>query len=346
VIPEASLVRLGADGDDVEAVWQEMLDRNWSDGLPVLPPTAKRVERMLGGRDPNAVHVTLGVEGAEAKMAKIAANAVMAGCTPAYFSAVLAALSGVSAIDHGRMFLNSPAAPLLVFNGPIRSELGINCGEEMLSMVSRANATIGRAVRLSMMNIGGAVLGRLFDVQHGMPGRASMVFGEFEEESPWESYAVSAGGDAGRSSVSVFAAFGTMPINYHQVPQRPDEMILILTKCLDYVRGNRIGPWPDTAAVMVLSPKHARGFAVGGWTKQRLEDELTRAVNDHYTYDLVSNREKIELINRGRDSSEPQLQIPMPEDPVRVLVAGGVAGWHSLMIPTRAGLAPQTVSID
>jgi hypothetical protein len=346
VIPESSLTRFDADGDDVEAVWQEMLDRRWSDGLPVLPPTEQRVERMLGGRDSSSVHVTLGVEGAEATMGKIAANAVMAGCAPSYFPAVLAALTAVSAVDDGRMFLNSPAAPLLVFNGPIRSELGIDCGHEMLSMVSRANATIGRAVRLALMNIGGAVVGRLFDVQHGMPGRASMVFGEFEEESPWDPYAVSVGLNSGWSSVSVFAAFGTMPINYHQVPQRTEEMILILTKCLDYVRGNRIGPWPDTGALIVLSPKHARGFAAGGWTKERLEDDLTRAVNDHYGYDLVSNKEKIELINRGRDKDEPQLQIPMPEDPVRVLVAGGVAGWHSLMIPTRAGFAPQTVPID
>ncbi len=209
----------------------------------------------------------------------------------------------------------------------------------MLSMVHRANATIGRAVRLVLRNIGGATPDRLFDVQFGMPGRTAMVMGEHEEESPWAPFA------GGGSAVTVFAALGTMPVNYHQVPQRVEELLLILSKCLDYVRGNRLGPWPDTSALFVLSPKHARAFAAEGWTKERVEDELTAVMNDHYDIELPSIAEKLELINRGRDPHEPPLTIPMPEDRVHILVAGGVAGWHSLMIPTRAFSVPQTVPI-
>lgn len=332
--------------DDVESLWEGMLEKGWSDGLPVIPPTPARVERMLAGRDPDAVHVALGAAGMEATMAQIAANAVMAGCHHTYFPAVLAALEGlVSATapppygsPGGEIYLGAPT-PLLVFNGPVRHDLGINCSHDMLSLADRANATIGRALRLVLRNVAGAVAGSLFDVQHGMPGRASMVFGEAEEESPWSPFA------PGESAVTVFPATGSMPLNYHQVPQRADELMLIAKRCLDYVRGNRIGPWPDTSALVVLSPKHARAFAAEGWTKEQVEDELTAAVNEHHEFDLLSNAEKLELINRNTDPSSPPLTIPMPEDRVRILVAGGVAGWHSLLIPTRSFTPPATVPI-
>ncbi|MGE3833708.1 MAG: hypothetical protein AB7H43_02865 [Acidimicrobiia bacterium] len=334
--------------DADEDAWQALLDRGWSDGLPVVAPTPERVERMLGGREPDRVHVVLGGDspgamyklgnpGAEATFGLIAANAVMAGCRPEYFPAVLAALSGVVANGNGAGFLG-PVAPMLVFSGPVRRELGINCSHDMLSMVDRANATIGRAVRLVIRNVAGAKGDRLFDVQHGMPGRASMVFGEHEEESPWPPFVEG-------SAVTVFGAWGSMPVNYHQVPQRVEELRLILARCLDYVRGNRLGPWPDTSAVVVLSPKHARAFAAEGWSRAQVEDDLTTAVNDHHPIELPSIAEKLELINRGRGPDEPPLTIPMPEDRVRVLVAGGVAGWHSLMIPVRANAAPVTVPI-
>jgi hypothetical protein len=260
---------------------------------------------------------------------------------------VLTALDAVAASGVAGALLNAPCAPLFVFNGPIRHELAINCGHEMLSLTSRANATIGRAVRLIAMNIMGAKVPRLFDVQHGMPGRASMVFGENEEESPWDPYAAEHGVHTGHSAVTLFAAMGTMPVNYHQVPQRSGELFLILTRCLDYVRGNRIGPTPDSGGpVVVLSPKHVRAFSLQGWTKVRLEDELTEAVNDHYDIELESHREKIELINRGRDPDDSRVIPTKPEGRVTVLIAGGVAGWHSLIIPTISWGTPTTVAID
>jgi hypothetical protein len=345
---DPSLLReLQADPTDPEAVWEELLRRGWSDGLPVIPPTPDRVARMLGGRDPAAVHVRLGPEGNEATLARVAANAVMAGCGPEHLPAVLAALS-VAGANGGMAFSSSSAAPMLVFNGAVRTELGINCSYEMLSMTTRANATIGRAIRLVLANVGQAKVGRLFDVQHGMPGRLSMVFGEHEEESPWEPHSVSAAGLApGRSAVTVFLATGSMPVNYHQVPQRAGELLLILTRCLDYVRGNRIGPTPDSGGpVVVLSPKHARAFSKEGWTKERLATELTEAVNQHWDVELEAHRDKLELINRGLDPDDPRMSQPKPEGPVEVLVAGGPAGWHSLLVPTLAWGTPVTVPVD
>jgi hypothetical protein len=345
--PNASLSRLRVTDDDPVAVWEEALQRGWSDGLPVIAPTAPRVKAMLGGRDPQAAAPLLGQDEAAMPLAKVAANAVMAGCAPQYFPALLAALGAMAACGMTSAFSNAPCAPLLVFNGPIRHQLDINCSHEMLSMTTRSNATIGRAVRLVFMNLLGAKSPRLFDVQHGMPGRTSMVFGEFEEESPWDPHSVSEGLPRGQSAVTIFAATGTMPINYHQVPQRSSELLLILKRCLDYTRANRIGPSADAGPpIVVLSPKHVRAFSIDGWSKSQLESELTSAVNDHYDIELVAHAEKIELINRGRDSDEPRVIPTKPEGRVRVLVAGGVAGWHSLMIPTLAWGAPITVSID
>jgi hypothetical protein len=341
------MTRLHATHDDPVEVWEEALARGWSDGLPVIAPTADRVLAMLAGRDPQGAAPLLGLDEAPLPMAKVAANAVMAGCAPQYFPALLAALSTMAASGMAAAFSNAPCAPLLVFNGPIRHELDINCGHEMLSMTTRANATIGRAVRLIFMNLLGAKAPRLFDVQHGMPGRMSMVFGELEEESPWDPLSVSEGLPREKSAVTIFAASGTMPVNYHQVPQRSSELLVILQRCMDYTRGNRIGPSPDAGPpVVVLSPKHVRAFSIEGWSKQQLESELTSAVNDHYDIELVAHREKIELINRGRDPDEPRVIPTKPEGRVRVLVAGGIAGWHSLMIPTLAWGVPVTVPID
>jgi hypothetical protein len=343
--PEALLARLRS--DDIVEAWEEALRLGWSDGLPIIPPTPERVGAMLAGRLPEDPGPLPGPDGGSLSLAKLAANAVMAGCAPEYFPALLAALEALARSGIAGAYLNGPCAPMLVFNGPVRSELGINCSHEMLSMTDRANATIGRAVRLVAMNLLGAKVPRLFDVQHGMPGRASMVFGEFEEESPWAPYAQDRGVPRGKSAVTVFAASGTMPVNYHQVPQRSSELLLILARCMDYVRGNRIGPSPDAGApVVVLSPKHVRAFSLEGWTKERLEDELTAAVNDHYQIELQSHLEKIDLINRGRDPDEPRVIPTKPEGRVTVLVAGGVAGWHSLMIPTMSWGVATTVPFD
>lgn len=334
--------------EDAEQVFETVYANGWTDGLPVVPSTPERVERMLDGRDPQQPHVALGTERREVTVGQVAVHAVLAGCHPSCFRAVLAALRGVAAFEEfegpGMVFYRTPAAPMLVFGGREARELGVADSDEMLSLLARPNATIGRAVRLVLHFAIGREPGTTFDVQHGMPGRASMAFAERETDSPWEPYASQ--DDFPNGHVTVFPAFGTMPVNYHQVPQRDDELLTILEHCLDYVRGNRLGPWPDTSAVLVLSPKHARAFSAAGWTKTELEQRLTGAVNTPLEVELPSVREKLELINRGRGPDDPPVTMPMPSDPVRILVAGGRAGWHSLLVPTRGGCPPHTVPLS
>ena len=167
VPPAMNTVDLTVDSDGFENHWEALLEKGWSDGLPVVPPTPERVEAMLGGRDPSQVHVTLGGDvpgamysfgnvGTPATNVQIAANAVMAGCRPEYFPAVLASLRAITASGNGAEFLAS-SAPLLVFNGPVRHELGISSSHEMLSMVHRANAD-RPCIRLVLRNVGGPPL--------------------------------------------------------------------------------------------------------------------------------------------------------------------------------------------
>ena len=178
------VIRLESSGEDFLEVWEEILARGWGDGLPVIPPTPERVARMLDGRNPDTVGPFIGTgepfigrsPQPPPSYAQIAANAVLAGCEPSCFPVVIAGLQAMAEAGGAAMFMNSPAAPLLVINGPIGAELGINSSYEMLSLTTRANATIGRAVRLVVMNTLDARPPRLFDVQHGMPGRMSMVF--------------------------------------------------------------------------------------------------------------------------------------------------------------------------
>lgn len=141
---------LGGGGDVTEAL-EDMFERGWTDGLPVVPPTAENVERMLGERNPADSLGPVPPGMGEATLERVASCAVLAGCRPEYFPVVLAAVRCV--LDpafnvHGQAVTTSPPGQIVVVNGPIRDELGLNSGMGALASGARANLTIGRAVRL------------------------------------------------------------------------------------------------------------------------------------------------------------------------------------------------------
>jgi hypothetical protein len=183
----------------------EALKRGWSDGLPVLPPTRTAVNAMIaaGGLDQDFNFGVIPPLNGVATIEKIAANAVMAGCLPEYFPLVVAAVKGVLNpgfnLD-GVQTTTGNVAPVIIVNGPCRKNLEINCGANVLGQGWRANATIGRALRMVMTNIGGATPG-LFDKSTvGQPAKYSFCFGENEEESPWEPLHVERGLGASTSA--------------------------------------------------------------------------------------------------------------------------------------------------
>src|SRR5262249_3390160 len=160
--------------DDAEALLAYVEAQGWGDGLPVIAPTEARVQAMLKATPLPPAHVVGVVEPrrGDATVEKVAINAVLAGCRPDYFPAVLAALAAVCAPRFNLYALNTPtccATPAVMLNGPARQSLGIECGYSCLGQNGRANATIGRALRLVMRNVGGAVPGAVSKSVFGQP---------------------------------------------------------------------------------------------------------------------------------------------------------------------------------
>lgn len=184
-------VRLRAPIQDTPESFYEFAEaENLGDGFPLIPPTPSRVEAMLAtvDRSPDEVIAVLSPREGNATVEAIAANAVMAGCRTEYFPAVLAAVEAASdpAVRLGDMAVNSnPITPLLVFNGPARDRLGINYQFQCFGIGGRANATIGRALRLVMINIAGSIPSLVSKSVHGSPMRYTMAIGEWDERNPW-----------------------------------------------------------------------------------------------------------------------------------------------------------------
>ena len=205
----ARKIAIGSMDDEFEF----MFDQGFSDGLPVIPPTPERVLRMLSGtkRDSQDVIAQMPPNMGEVTVEKVAINCVLAGCKPEYMPIVMAAVEAVVTDDfniHGVMATTMGASPVLVVNGPIRDRVGMNSGIGALGQGNRANATIGRALRLIIRNIGGAKPGGTERSTLGNPMKFTMCFAEWEEESNWEPLHVERGFQKGDSVVTAFAMHG------------------------------------------------------------------------------------------------------------------------------------------
>ena len=187
-----------------------MFDQGFTDGLPVVPPTPERVLRMLEGtrRDPQDTVAIMPPNMAEATVEKIAVNAVLAGCKPEYMPVVIATIEAICTDEfncHGVFATTMGASPVMIINGPIREQLGFNMKLGALGQGTRANASIGRAVRLAVRNIGGARPSGTERSTLGSPMKFTMCFAEWEERNPWDPLHVERGFEKTDSVVSVFA---------------------------------------------------------------------------------------------------------------------------------------------
>src|SRR5213596_758210 len=189
----------------------EFFDHGVSDGLPVVPPTRARVSRAveMSGRDGSELVAEVPPNYGRATVEKIAVNAVMAGCRPEYLPVVIAAVEAIcdEAFDlHGVSATTNAPSPLVIVNGPIRARLEINSGAGVFGPGWRANATIGRALRLTCVNVGGARPGVVSMSTLAHPGRYTYCIGEAEEDNPWEPLHVEHGFAPEDSTVAVLAA--------------------------------------------------------------------------------------------------------------------------------------------
>ncbi|HEX5188665.1 MAG TPA: redoxin domain-containing protein, partial [Streptosporangiaceae bacterium] len=249
---------------------EEMFERGWTDGLPVVPPTRQRVDAMLGGADGAACIGEVPPSMGEATMERVAACAVLAGCRPAYFPVVVAAARAL--LDpafnvHGQAVTTQPAGQLVVINGPVRRALGLNSGMGVLGPGSRPNLTIGRAVRLLLTLLGGATPGTLDRATLGHMGKVGFCVAEDEETSPWEPLHVERGFEAGQSVVTLIASDAPQNISDHR-SRTPEDLAYILAWAAASAWSTNWWPLAEPS-VFVICPEHALMFRSAGWTKQR-----------------------------------------------------------------------------
>ena len=320
-------IEIGSGEDDIEAGY----DRGWSDGFPVVPPTAERVHRMLTGtsREPQALVAVVPPDLVPCTVEKVAINAVLAGCKPEYLPVVLAAVEAACTDEfnmHGLLATTYFAGPVIIVNGPIARAIGMNSGVNALGQGNRANATIGRALQLVVRNVGGGRPGGVDRATLGNPGKYSFCFAEREEDSPWEPLHVERGLAPGSSAVTLFAGEGPRAA-WDQLARTPEELCRSLAATLQGT------PHPKLAlafdAFLVISPDHMRVFREAGWTKARVREELMR----------LTTRPGAEMVRgaggvaEGMPDHFREAEIPkFRDDGLWLVHAGGGAGLFSAVI--------------
>jgi len=272
-------VEFSAAEDEFEA----MFARGWTDGLPVVPPTRERVLRMLSGttRSPDEVVALCPPDLVELTVEKIAINAVMAGCLPEYLPWVIAALEAVCNDTfnmHGVLATTMPVGPVIVCNGPGTRAIGMNSGINVLGQGNRANSTIGRAVQLTVRNVGGGRPGEVDRATHGNPGKVSFCFAEDEENSPFTPLAQWRGLPAGTDAVTVFAGEGPRGM-VDQLARTPEELCRSLAASLIPLQHPKLVIGFD--AILIISPDHGRIFRDAGWDRDRVLGEITALTTRH-----------------------------------------------------------------
>ena len=325
-----------AQADDIA---EFMFDQGFSDGLPVVPPTPERVLRMLRGtpRRPQDIVAVVPPNMAPATVEKVAINAVMAGCRPEYLPVVIAALEAVctDAFNmHGVAATTMGASPVLVVNGPIRERIGMNMRLAALGNGNRANATIGRALRLVVRNVGGARPGGVDRSTLSSPLKFTMCFAEWEEGSPWEPLHVERGFQATDSVVTAFAMTSGPVQIVDQESREPDQVAGSLGLGLEGVFLSKVHRMP-VDALLVVCPEHARSLiSAGPYSKDRLRERI-QAVTTRPLREMVANEVSGAGIPRASAArmSEVQLAGPAPKfaskDYIHIVVAGSDAGKFS-----------------
>lgn len=322
---------------DIDAFQQACDERRWSDGLPAIPPTPARVARLLAGsrHDPDQVVATLAPGFGEATIALIAANAVMAGCVPAHLPVLIAAVAAAADPAFNLQAVQSTTNPVttwLIVNGPIVATLGMNAGINCLGQGNRANAALGRALRLVMQNIGGAWPGDMDRATQGQPGKFLFCCAENEGASPWQPLHVDRGFAPEESTVTVVGASGTLNLNTHS--KDADELIACIARSMAYPASNDYHycgePW------VILSPEHAVVLSLQGYTKDAVKRMLwersTMAAGEFARLDYQRTRNARIGELPGFDMATRVPLCRAPSD-IGILVAGG-PGTHSVYVPT------------
>ena len=324
--------------------WAEYVEaQGWTDGLPLVPPTEDAVTRMMdGARGDNEPFPAITPRQIIPTLRGLAANAVMAGCRPTYFPAVLAALRGVLVADynlHGTLATTHSCAPMVMVNGPARLALNINCGTNCFGQGWRANAAIGRALQLILNNIGGAKPAIMDRSTFGSPAKYTFCFGENEEESPFAPYHVRQGFAADESVVTVMSAEPNHNLNDHGSTTG----IGLLTT----FAGGIASPAANTIYAkgpyfLILGPEHAATLARDNWTIPRIQEFLYDKAR--VPVSMVSRENAQIYAEAGHFPEDDHYKVAPTPDDIHIAVAGG-AGKHSAWIPSFGGTAAISIRV-
>lgn len=333
--------------DNIEAVSDYFYEQGWTDGLPVVPPTEDRVQAMLAGmswRNPDVEIAVVPPAMGRATLRRMAINAVMAGCRPEYLPVLVAAVQAVTEPAYGlahRQTTTHAGAPLMIINGPIIKELGLNYGNGVFGPGWRANATIGRALRLILINLGGAVPATVDFCQHGHPGKYSYCIAEHQDANPWHPLHVDRGFDETDSVVTVVNAEAPQSMT-ENVQTDPNEIMRTFATNMATLGGNNVHS--QGHPVLVLGPEHAAHIAAANWSKRDIQLALFDRARQ--PWGLAKNRGKSKgpFFPAWVDQNDESYPVPVvchPDD-LMVMVAGG-AGGKSMWCPT-AGAQSLSVS--
>jgi hypothetical protein len=314
----------------------ELFQRNgWTDGLPIVPPTEAAVLRFLDrvSLPPDA---TVGVEPVRRRritMEKVAIAAVMAGCLPEYMPVVVAVVRAMCAPEfglHGSTASTGGSAPFIVVNGPIRTALGMNATHNVLGNGSRANATIGRSIRLMLINVLGGIPGQLDRSTLGHPGKFTFCVAEDEEDSPWPGLAQERGVPAGVSAVTVMSVESP-----HQVMNEwTHDPCEILDTYVAAIRANMLtySIWEGNYAI-VVPKQHRQTLTAAGWGKRDIRE---------YVYETAHvKRAEWRTVGKAavaglKDEGRTYRALRSPDD-LLVVAAGGPAGAFGAILPPWYG---------
>ena len=314
-------------------------EQGWTDGLPVVPPTPDKVAAMVGalGGQGDFVECRVPPRWGNLDRETLAVNMILAGCLPDYAPVVQTAMQ---ALCSSRFNLNGVqttthmAAPLLVVNGPIRKTIGMNSGANVFGSGNRANATIGRAIRLVLLNVGGAQPGQLDKSTLGHPGKYTYCIAENEEGSPLEPYHVEHGFAARDSTVFLMAAEPPHSVTNHVADDPPGILDSMASAMSTYAHNNTVS---GGHCAVVLGPEHAATIANAKWSRADIREYLWSHARVRFgdiafdnRYGKVYNRNLPKWYGRDLESMNPVVPDP---DKIHLFVAGGGAGRFSAFIP-------------
>jgi hypothetical protein len=318
--------------DDPAELIEAYFARGWTDGLPVVPPTEDSVAAMLAGAGVKGDEIFGEIPGRNTVVVadKVAVNAVLAGCRPEYFPVVVAAVKGLCRPEfayHGPASSTGGSAIVIVVNGPIVGRLGLKSGNNLFGQGVRANATIGRAVRLSMMNVMQTQPGLFDRATLGNPGKYSFCFAENEEESPWEPLHVARGFRREQSAVTIYASNSLYQI-YNQLAATPEPLLRCFVDAMMNLGVPNVKGFNQ--ALLVFAGEHTEVLGKAGWTRR----DIAAFIIQHARRPLADFKRAARLPGEATVADETTLRalFERPED-ILIVSAGGRAGSWSACLP-------------